>query len=77
MRAHLDKEINPYKTFHDYLVISLFVFAVYYLINELIQLVSDGFKKYMTTIWNYIDLIPLILLIIYLVNDYIIDHSSY
>ena len=54
---------DPYKTgLDDYIHLSvtviLTILSFYFLINELRQFRRDGFVKYMSEFWNYVEIIP-------------------
>lgn len=48
------------------LTIILFVFCGYFFLNELIQISSNGIE-YLKSFWNYVDLLPPILIVIVLI----------
>ncbi|GBC10383.1 hypothetical protein RclHR1_09590006 [Rhizophagus clarus] len=61
--AYLTHEATEpkFQSFLFFLIILFYYLAAYLLITEIIQLFHHGFKEYFTTIFNYFDLISIIL----------------
>jgi hypothetical protein len=52
------------------LKVILLLYSVFFLINEVIQMLKDGLQDYFNDLWNYLDLIPIIILDATLILDW-------
>ena len=59
---------------HLGITILLVLLSVYFLVNELRSFRRDGFLRYWTQFWNYIDIIPPFMILVIIGLDYYPEH---
>ena len=77
--AYQDEQIDEPIAFYYVrfsISIILFIFSIYFLGNEVYQLYKTPFCEYISSFWNYIDLVPPLMLAIINVLDIIGTNSS-